>query len=290
MTMVENWNCGRAICLVLLTVGLGASRSCAESLEASTVKAFDGYVKASEVLANQELDGKKTFLWIDTLPPAERAASYAALQRGETVVQRFAGCGSPHCADIPDGLIHDWIGTVFIPGVSIAQTLAALQDYDRDTEYYRPQVIKAKLLAREGDHFRVFLRLKQTHVLTVVLDTEYDIQYQPLEGGRATSRSYSTRIAEVENAGLRQEHVNAPGDDHGFLWRLYSYWRFYESDGGVYVQCNAISLTRDIPTGFDWLISPYIENIPRESLRFTLSATRSAVINKFQGAAEQTKP
>jgi hypothetical protein len=46
----------------------------------------------------------------------------------------------------------------------------------------------------------------------------------------------------------------------------------------VYVQCEAISLTRDIPTGLNWLIAPFIESIPKESLEFTLQATRTAVL------------
>jgi hypothetical protein len=46
----------------------------------------------------------------------------------------------------------------------------------------------------------------------------------------------------------------------------------------VYVQCEAISLTRDIPTGLNWLMEPFIESIPRESLGFTLRSTRAGVL------------
>ena len=58
-----------------------------------------------------------------------------------------------------------------------------------------------------------------------------------------------------------------PGNDNGFLWRLNSYWRFLEKDNGVYVQCEAISLTRDVPTGLNWLIGPFIESIPKRISR-----------------------
>jgi hypothetical protein len=68
------------------------------------------------------------------------------------------------------------------------------------------------------------------------------------------------------------------GNDHGFLWRLDSYWRFEERDGGVYIECEAISLTRDIPTGLAWLIEPIIRQLPQESLVNTLRATRNAVV------------
>ncbi len=71
-----------------------------------------------------------------------------------------------------------------------------------------------------------------------------------------------------------------PGEGHGFLWRLYSYWRFQEKDGGVYVECEAVSLTRKVPTGLGWLIDPIIRNLPRESLSNTLHATRNFLLRK----------
>jgi hypothetical protein len=51
----------------------------------------------------------------------------------------------------------------------------------------------------------------------------------------------------------------------------------------VYVQLEAISLTRDIPTGLGWLISPFISSIPKESLVFTLARTREALVDKHGG-------
>ena len=46
---------------------------------------------------------------------------------------------------------------------------------------------------------------------------------------------------------------------------------------GVILQCEAISLTRDIPTGLGWMVGPFVTKIPRESLEFTMTATRAAV-------------
>ena len=287
ITEILNWGC--AITIILLSVSLTASSLRADHPTPETLDAFDHYVKASEARGREELASKHNFLWIEALPERDREQNYETLKRGQTVIQRFKGCRLPGCAATPDGLIHDWIGIVFIPGGSLAQALAALQDYDHDSDYYRPQVVQSRLLTRSGDSFRIFLRLKQAHVVTVVFDTEYDIQYTLLDGTHAASESRSTRIAEVESAGSSQEHVKPPGDDRGFLWRLYSYWRFYEADGGVYVQCNAISLSRNVPTGLGWIVAPFIENIPRESLRFTLTATRRALLNKFHTASGVSK-
>jgi hypothetical protein len=101
-----------------------------------------------------------------------------------------------------------------------------------------------------------------------------------LDATHASSTSYSTRIAQVENAGQPDERELPLGKDGGYLWRLNSYWRYFDSGNGVYVQCEAVSLTRDIPTGLNWLVSPFIQSVPKESLEFTLQSTRTAVLRQ----------
>ena len=248
----------------------------AEQLRPGTAAAFAKYIQSKEMHSSKELPSGNAFLWVDALPEATRAQSYAELKRGQIIARRSDECGE--CTSIPGGLIHDWTGIVFIPGVSLPQALSTLQDYDRDAEYYQPEVVKSKLLGRSGEDFHIYLRLKQVQVITVVLDTEYDVLYTPVDATHAESRSLSTRIAEVESAGDPRERDLPIGDDHGFLWRLNSYWRFYQGDGGVYVQCDAVSLTRDVPAGLGWLVRPFIENVPEESLNFTLEATRKALL------------
>jgi hypothetical protein len=287
MHSVEISAAARVIAILVISLACIAPPSRAEGPSSATIEAFDRYVAAAESRAHEELAANKHFLYLDALPEPERAQTYAALRRGQPLVQLSPQC-EPRCPAIAEGLLHDWTGIVFVPGVTLSETLSALQDYDRDTVYYQPQVIGAKLLSSSENHFRVFLRLKQTHVITVVLDTECEIQYTTLDGAHATSQSRSTHISEVENAGSPRERISSPGDDHGFLWRLYSYWRFYQADGGVYIQCNAISLTRDVPASLGWLVGPYIKNIPQESLRFTLTAARQALLQKFRNAAAKS--
>ena len=110
-----------------------------------------------------------------------------------------------------------------------------VQDYERHSQVYQPEVIGSKILFHQGDDFKVFLRLKKKKVVTIVLNTEHDVHYSRLDDKRWQTRSYSTHIAEVENPGKPGEHELPVGKDHGFLWRLDSYWRFQERDGGVYV-------------------------------------------------------
>lgn len=270
-------------------VALSSQPSAATQLSAKTAQAFDQYIRAKEARENGDLAAPDNFLWIDSLAPAQRAQAYDRLRKGQILVQRDPQCASSNCTSIPGGLIHDWIGVVFVPRVSIAQALSTLQDYDRDAEYYQPEVLQSKLLERSGDDFRVFLRLKRVQVVTVVLDTEYDVHYTRLDAGRVYSRSHSTRIAEVDDPGKPSEHDESPDGGHGFLWRLDSYWRFHQADGGVYIQCDAVSLTRDVPAGLGWLIRSFIERIPSESLHSTLAETRSALLAQSNRSQEKSQ-
>jgi len=267
--------------ILLASLSLASPLLFAETPSPETTKSFSTYIEVAEARNNEELLARRNFLWPDTLPERERESTYRLLKRQQTIIRHSASCPSRDCNNIRGGLIHDWTAITFVPGVTLQQTLSALQDYDRDSDYYRPTVLRSKLLSREGNSFRVFLRLKETHVFTVVLDTEYEIQYLVIDSTHAASVSHSTRITEIENAGIPQERATAPKDNHGFLWRLNSYWRFHQADGGVYIQCNAISLTRDVPSGLGRLVAPFIENVPRESLDFTLVATREALLKKF---------
>jgi hypothetical protein len=174
-------------------------------------------------------------------------------------------------------LIHDWIGAALIPGATIKDTLALIQDYDNHKNIYQPEVIASQLISRHGNHFRIYLRLLKKRIMTVVLDTDHDVHYRSLDRRRWLCRSYTTRIAEVEDAGSSNERVLPPDTGYGFLWRLYSYWRFQEKQVGVHVECRAISLTRDVPLGLGWIIEPIVQKLPQESLINTLEATRRAL-------------
>ena len=107
----------------------------------------------------------------------------------------------------PSGLMHDWVGTVFLPGVSLERTLAMVQDYPRHKEVYKPEVVDSRILSHEDNHYRIFLRLLKKQVITVVLDTEHDVQYVPIDATRWRSKSRTTRISQVEKAGKPDEKV-----------------------------------------------------------------------------------
>lgn len=245
------------MCLLVAQAG-------AVELKPRTVIAFDRYITQTE----QHLDARTQFLWADESP--ERASK---VRHGQLVVEPT---GPRPVTDVPDGLVHDWTGCVFIPGATIEKTIAFMQDYDHK-EAYRPEVIASRLLSRDGNDFKVYMRLLKKKVITVVLDTEHDVRYTQVGPKRWRSVSRTTKIAQVDKAGKPEEHALPPGTGDGFLWRLTTFWRFEERDGGTWVECEAVSLTRDVPSGLGWLIKPIIRDLPKESLENTLRETREAL-------------
>lgn len=233
-----------------------------------TVQAFDQYVRLTESVLDARLHGEQDFLWPRTAEMREQ------LHRGQIA------CGPRNRRGdvmIAHGLIHDWVGAVFIPGVTLDAVLRVVQDYDHHKNTYPHEVMDSRILERNSNDFRVYLRLMKRKVITVVLDTEHQVRYRPLSRHRWHSRSYSTRIVEVADPGAPSERAAPTGKDHGFLWRLNSYWIFLEKDGGVYVECEAISLTRSVPRSLAWLLDPIMRSLPREALVSTLLATRAAL-------------
>jgi len=238
-------------------------------LNPRTLEAFDAYIRHAETEMDQTLHRTAQFLWSQLHP--ERAQKVG---QGQIVAEFWSGRGP---VKVPSGLIHDWIAASFIPDSTIQAIFVVIQDYDNHKNIYKPEVIDSKLIRKDGDDFQIYLRLMKKKIITVVLDTDHEVHYGSVDRTRWLCRSYTTRIAEVSNPGTQEERVMDPDTGYGFLWRLYSYWRFEEHDAGVVVECRAISLTRDVPFGLGWAIEPIIQKLPKESLIHTLEATRQAL-------------
>ncbi len=180
--------------------------------------------------------------------------------------------------DVPDGKIHHWAGAVFVPGLTVPAVLQQLAKHaGHESEYY-DDVIASRLLGRDGDTHRVFLKLRRTKVVTVTYNTEHTVEIRRLGTSRATARSVSTRIAELVEAGTANEREKPDGRDQGFLWRLNAYWRYEAVNGGVLIECESISLSRDVPAMLKWFIGGMVEGVARESLERTLSSLKRALV------------
>jgi hypothetical protein len=276
----------------LAAVALAAIVFLVQPLDAADLKpqaldAFNRYVLLTDAQMDAALARREAFLHIDVLPEGRRAAAYVQLREGKVAIERLETLDQGRQIQVPGGMIHDWIGTVFIPGATLAQTLALDQDYDHHQDIFRPDVMRSKILRHSGDDFLVLLRFYKKKVITTVIDSEHEVHYTLTDATHAQSRSHTTRVQEVDNAGQSDERLDPEGRDRGFLWKMNTYWRFEENDGGTYVECRSISLTRDIPAGLGWLIGPYVTSVPRESLTFTLAVTRSAVLERTASRASK---
>ncbi|MGB9419697.1 MAG: hypothetical protein WBR14_02195 [Candidatus Acidiferrum sp.] len=268
----------RLAMLLAFVVAVQARPAVLLSLRGATIQAFQRYLVSTDA-ENAESLRRGPFLWVDGLPDQARSEALAKLKAGQVEMRRLSIDASGGNVSVPGGLIHDWEGIVFIPGVKLDDVLKVLQDYNHQAINYAPDVERARIESRNGDNYRVSLRLRRHYVVTVVLDTEHEITYYRDSPTKGHSRSSAIRISQVEDPDGAKEKERAPGDDDGYLWRMETWWRFEERDGGVYVQNQVVTLTRDIPTGIGWLVEPFITNIPKETLEFTLQATRKAVLN-----------
>jgi hypothetical protein len=233
----------------LVLVGAASAAGTTVHLSEQTRQAFDSYVETAE----------SAMRWRPSLTSRKSAEI------------QVAPCGGATPAPVVDGLIHDWIASIEIPAATVDQALRMFQRYE-DYPSMFPGVVDSRVLSRLGNQWRVHLRLRRKNVLTVVLDSDYQIEYRPLEDGKWAIVSRSGPISEIENGSAL-----APDNGNGFLWRLNAYWLLAPRPGGLYLECRAISLSRDIPTGLNWLIKPMISGVPRDSLRQTVDAARRAL-------------
>ncbi len=248
----------------------------AAELKPETVAAFERYVRITEAQMKDDLREDR-FLIVDRLPESERRRVYAQLHQGQIFIQELHTQEDHLPIRIPSGLIHHWAGVIFIPNATLAEINAVLQDYENEPSIYKPEIRQAKLIEQDGNRSKIFLQLYNKSIITVVLNGYFDVVERPLGRTRSESASRSTRIVEVVNPGTPDEHERTEGGDHGYMWRLNSYWRIEEKDGGVYVQNESISLTRTVPVLLAWLINPLTKSIPRDVLVHMLTDTQNAI-------------
>lgn len=266
--------------LIWLNVGGLTTSVRAADLKQATLDAFQHYVALTENRMASEIDTGKGFLWVDQLAPKEREAARVQLRQGQVITERLETCENGQPIPIPSGMAHHWLALVFVPGVTLEQTIAQQQNFDRSAEIYGPDIQRSKLLKADGSDFYVYYRLhRHVMIASPTYNANFDIRFFPLDGDREYSRSYSTRIAELIDAGTPGEREKPVGVDLGYVWRLNTYTRYEERDSGVYIQTEFVALSRSVPAIFAWLVNPYIRSIPQEYLTHILSATRDDLMN-----------
>ena len=254
---------------VLLIFGLVPDCVAAAPSEAA-VSGFDAYIRDVESRLAQQHRSQGAFL----ASAASNAESQTRLRRGELNLEKVTPSAG---ADLPGAMLHHWRGTAFAAGAKAADFERLMKDFNDYPRYFSPQVLKARVLSQGNDHFRASMRVRQRHVITVVMDTTYDINFARVDAKHGYSISKSMQISEIESPGTATERALSSAEEHGFLWRLNTYWSYEERDGGLYMQIESVSLTRSIPRALDWAVRPFMASVPRESLEFTLRSVCNAI-------------
>jgi len=253
--------------LVLLAV---LAISNASELKQETLNAWDNYLRTTNLRMHRSLGTGDPFLWIE-----EESGRSRRVRQGEILISPM-GEASPQ--KVHDGLIHDWIGAIFIPSVRIDDVFAVVHDYNRYKDFYKPTVIESKLLGRTGEEYEFsMLGLKRVFFEKVVYESQFESRCSQLDGRRRYCISYSTRVQEIKDYGQPDQHELPIDEGHGYIWRLYSLTKFEERDGGVYIEVEAMALSRDISALVRWFTKPVVERVSRDSMFTILRCTREAI-------------
>jgi hypothetical protein len=233
----------------------------AAELKQETLDAWDRYLHAADTHMQERAKGR--FLWVDASP--DRLANVLA---GDVVVSPMSR--GPEA--VPSGLIHHWIGAAFIPGARIDDVVGVIRNYDRYAEYYKPSVIDAKTLSRkaEEDRFSVVI-VDKAMFMKRALDSDYHSRFVQVDGRRWYSVAETTRVQE-----LADQRRIPEGEGSGYIWRLCTMSRYEERDGGVYIETEAMALSRPIPMMLHWMVDPIVRRVSRSSLAMSLEQTRDA--------------
>lgn len=258
--------------MCLLAVAVLPQPAWAATLTPQTVKHWDAYVAATEARIERELASGQRFLVQDFSPdgPGERRLVLAGAL---PIAEMETAARSGQAISTPDGLVNHWRGSVLVPGVTLVALLERL-NHPSEAGPHQQDVLALRVLERRADGLDLFIKMTRRKIVTVTYNTKHRITYRRYGPSRAASRSVATKIAELEDAGTPQEREKTPGEDRGFMWRLNSYWRYQETSGGVIVELESLTLSRDIPFGLGTLVRPLVNRVARESMTRTLESLR----------------
>jgi hypothetical protein len=250
---------------------LAPTRTLAADLSPETVQVWERYVKAADDRNQMHLAGGRPFLSLDAIP-----GEAARLKGGEIAVSP-AGPSVP--IKVPSGLIHDWTGAIFIPGVTLSDVLHVVRDYEQYIEIYHPNVVASKSTdaGERQDRFSLLLMNKSLFAKAAI-NTDYRSSYTRVDDQRWYSISETTRVQEIAGFGSPSQRILPEGQGTGLIWRLCSIARFEERDGGVYVEVEVLALSRDIPAALRWFVEPIVRRISRSSLTTSLQQTANATL------------
>jgi len=253
----------------------------AADLESETLQAWDVYVQQARMRVQDHSRGQTPFLQVD-----ESRELCERVRAGEVLVEPEDG-KSPHL--VKHGLIHDWVGVVFIPNAKLDDVVGALNSYGRYQDYYRPMVVKSTVLEEEANSARVrLLMVQKAYSVNAAVEADDEIQFVRLDQNKAYSVSTSIRVQEIADYGKPSAHALPQDHGPGYVWRTLTVTRLEERDGGTYAEMEMIALSRGIPWALRWMVQPLAERLPRTLLDALLRDTRTAVSDEVRTAPAMT--
>src|SRR5271170_2277716 len=182
-----------AACLAL------AEPANAADLQPQTAQAYDRYIELTAAQVDSELGQQGPYLWVERLPAAQRATDEEQLRNGQLVIERLETLDSGKPIAAPGGIIHHWIGTIFVPGATLGQTLSFMQDYDHKVEYFKPDIVRSKILRHDGDDYLVLLRFYNKKTNPPEIKPDQKAHYHGGDTTNAYSRPQTTRVKKGKN-------------------------------------------------------------------------------------------
>lgn len=255
---------------LFLFLALCSTDGGAATLKPETVTAWEHYIAAVDASAKTAVTNEGSFLWIDKEP-----SRLADVKHGKVVVSQIRRGNGPA---IPNGLIHDWLGALFVPDASIAGVFAVTRNYEKYPAWYGPTITRGSLRERSGntDHFTIHY-VRRVLFVTAVMDADYDTQYVEVNANRWYSIGRSTRMQEMDQDDRPGQKKTATNDGSGYLWRAYTLTRYEQRDNGVYIEQESIGLSRPIPSSLRWMVEPVVKRLAKDLLATSLEQTREAI-------------
>ena len=267
---------------------LCAARTHAAELQPQTVKAWQSYVEITEGRIGKELSSQKGFLALDFQSSSESFKERQSALSGKIPIKQMpSGDEENHGIHVPDGMVHHWRGSVFIPGVPLDFVFSRVTNPSKE-DTRQEDVLDSRVLESTPGQLKLYLKLQRSKIVTVIYNTEHLVRYQWQGNTQAFSSSTATKISEIERLNGNTEREKPEGRDRGFLWRMNSYWRYQQVPGGVIVECESMTLSRSIPSFLEFMVRPIINKVARESMNRTLQSMKARILRSYALRADSS--
>ena len=253
----------------------------AAELRPETLRAWDRYVQSADAAMQARLRPGSPFLWMD-----EERDRRQQVRAGEILV---ASVGEQNPRSVPSGLIHHWIGAAFIPNAKLSEVLGVVRDYAHYKDYYNPTVVDSRTIrwTPEADRFSTLL-MNKALFLKFAIENECESFYVQSGSNRWYSNATAVRLQEIDDYGQASERRLPSDEGSGYVWRLHSISRYEEADGGVYIEIEAMALSRDIPAAVRWVVDPMVRRVSKGAMVTSLQQTLGAVSSSGKVAAARS--